>query len=320
VHTILAAALLIALPVAAGVQVELRRQPAEWIGSSVIADDGSGVVAVASHSPRSSRLVSFDKSGAATELRVPGIAINAIRPLRRNRYFVSGATEGHYTARVIEASKSGVVTVWDSASLGDAVTKNEDAVVAADASGVEWTALVPSAGDRFSVLFGSVSHPVATATYHFESVASFKGTPPRGFSGGSYDLAMLDGPRRDAHVAVLMPNGSVYVVSAKSGLKAILTSPLGGGQLLWEPSTQTLWLESGDTWSSFPLAATIRESKEKTAKPSMKRASLTTESIPQVIGFSDRAPTGIVKVSPSTKYLLVLPEGPKSNAVVIGTP
>lgn len=127
------------------------------------------------------------------------------------------------------------------------------------------------------MLFGSTSRPTADLQHHFEGSASYKGTPPRGFSGGSYDLAMLDGPRGDAHAAVLMPNGSVYVVSAESGLEAILTSPLGGGQLLWEPSTRTLWVESGDAWSSFPLAATIRESKEKSGKPALKRASLTTK-------------------------------------------
>lgn len=359
VTLMIAAALLAALPVAAAdVKVELRRQAKEWIGSSVIADDGSGVVAVASHAPRYSRLVSFNKSGAATEVRVPGIAINAIEPLGKNRYFVSGAVDGHYAARVIEASKSGVVTLWDSASLGTSVTGNENAVVAVDGSGTEWAALVPSTGGRFSVLFGTVSGPVASATYHFESASSFKGAPPRGFSGGSYDLAMLNGPKGDTHAAVLMPSGSVFVVSAKSGLKTILTSPLGGGQLLWEPSTQTLWVESGDAWSSFPLAATIRESKEKTAKPSTKRPALTTkferksgravsafplsggrfalrtndsgrsaleifpaaDAAPQVIGLSDLPPAGIVKVSPGAKYLLALPEGPKSSTIVIKTP
>jgi hypothetical protein len=359
VNVIIAAALLAALPIAAAdVKVELRRQPQEWIGSSVIADDGSGVVAVASHAPRYSRLVSFNKSGAATELRVPGIAINAIEPLGRNRYFVSGAVNGHYAARVIETSKSGATTVWDSTSLGEKVTRNEYAVVAVDATGAEWAALAPAAGGRFSVLFGSTSGSAAGAQYHFESAATFQGSRPRGFSGGSYDLAMLNGPRGDAHVAVLLPTGSVYVVSAKSGLKTILTSPLGGAQLLWEPSTQTLWVQSGEAWSSFPLAATIRESKEKTAKPALKRASLTTkferksgravsafplsggrfalrtnhdgrsaieiftaaDATPQIIGLSDVPPTGIVKVSPGAKYLLALPEGPKSNSVVIKTP
>jgi len=358
-NVMIAAALLGALPAAAAdPRVELRRQAREWIGSSIITDDGSGIVAVASHSPRYSRLVSFNKSGAATELRVPGIAINSIESLGKDRYFISGATDGHYTARVIDASKSGVVTLWDSSSLGDTVTKNENAVVAVDASGAQWTALVPSTGGRFSVLFGSISNPVPTMTYHFESSGSFKGTPPRGFSGGSYDLAMLNGPRGDAHVAVLTPSGSVHVVSANSGLKTILTSPLGGGQLLWEPSTQTLWVESGDAWSSFPLAATIRESKDKTAKPSMKRASLTTkfdrrsgravsafplsggrfalrtndngrsaieiftaaDAVPQVIGLSDLTPTGIVRISPSARYLLTLPEGPKSSTLLIKTP
>ena len=356
----IAAALLGSLPLAADVKVDLRRQAQEWIGSSVIADDGSGVVAVASHSPRYSRIVSFNKSGAASELRVPGLAINAIEPLGRNRYFVSGAAGGHYTARVIEASKggSGVVTVWDSASLGSAVTGNENAVVAVDASGAEWTALVPSTNGKFSVLFGSVPGTAAEMQYHFESGSSFKGAPARGFSGGSYDLAMLNAPRGDAHAAVLTPSGSVYVVSAKSGLKAVLTSPLGGGQLLWEPSTQTLWVESGDAWSSFPLAATIREQKEKTAKPAVQRASLTTkfdrrsgravsafplsggrfalrtnnggrssieiftaaDATPQVIGLSDIPQTGIVKISPSARYLLALPDGPKSNAILIKTP
>jgi hypothetical protein len=358
-NMMIAAVLLGAFPIAAAdVKVELGRQGKEWIGSSVIGDDGSGVVALASHSPRYSRLVSFDKSGAATELRVPGIAINSIELLGKNRYFISGATDGHYTARIIEAAKSGVVTVWDSASLGETVTRNENAVVAVDSSGTQWTALVPSTGGRFSVLFGSISSPAPAMTHHFESSGAFKGTPAPGFSGGSYDLAMLNGPRGDAHVAVLTPNGSVHVVSANSGLKAILTSPLGGGRLLWEPSTQTLWVESGAAWSSFPLAATIREPKEKTAKPALKRASLTTkfdrrsgravsafplsggrfalrtnhdgrsaieiftaaDAVPQVIGLSDLAPTGIIKISPSARYLLALPEGPKSNAILIKTP
>jgi hypothetical protein len=132
---------------------------------------------------------------------------------------------------------------------------------------------------------------------------------------------MLDGPRGDTHAAVLMPNGNVYVVSAKSGLKAILTSPLGGGRLLWERSTQTLWVESGDRWSSFPLAATIREPKETTARPALQQAAITAAgAVPQVIALSDVAPDAIVKVSPSAKYLLVLPEGPKSNAAVIRKP
>lgn len=359
-NLMIAAALLAALPVAAAdVKVNLRLQPKEWIGSSVIADDGSGVIAVASHAPRYSRLVSFDKSGAATELRVPGIAINALQPLGRNRYFISGAVDGHYAARVIETSKNGVATVWDSSSLGDAVTRNEDAVVAVDATGTEWAALVPSAGGRFSVLFGSVAGgSTAVAKHHFESGASFKGAAPRGYSGGSFDLAMLDGPRGDAHVAILIPTGSVYVVSAKSGLKTILTSPLGGGELLWEPSTRTLWVESGDAWSSFPLAETIRTPKQAAAKPALKRPALTTkfdrrsgravtafpltggrfalrtndggrsaielftaaDAQPQVIGLSDLPPTGIVKVSPSARYLLTLPQGPKSSAAVIRTP
>jgi hypothetical protein len=117
-----------------------------------------------------------------------------------------------------------------------------------------------------------------------------------------------------------MPNGNVYVVSAKSGLKAILTSPLGGGRLLWEPSTETLWVESGDRWSSFPLAATIREKKE-TAKPALRHAAVTAaDVVPQAIALSNAASDGIVKVSPGAKYLLVLPEGPKSNAAVIRKP
>ena len=354
----IAASLLGASPSAADVKVDLRRQAQEWIGSSVIADDGSGVVAVVSPSPRYSRLVQFDKTGAATELRIPGITVNAIQPVGKDRFFISGAAGGHYTARVIEASKGGVVTVWDSVKLGDAVTRNENAVVAVNANGTEWTALVPSTGGRFSVLFGSTSRSVADLQHHFEGSASYKGTPPQGFSGGSYDLAMLGGPRGDAHAAVLMPNGSVYVVSAKSGLETILSSPLGGGQLLWEPSTQTLWVESGDAWSSFPLAATIRESKEKSGKPALKRPSLTTkfdhksgravsafplgdgrfalrtnhdgrsaieiftsaDAVPQVIGLSDVLPAGIVKLSPNARYLLAYPEGPKSNAILIKTP
>lgn len=358
VNAVIAAVLLIALPLAAAdVKVDLRLQAKEWIGSSAIADDGSGVVAVASHAPRYSRLVSFDKSGAATELRVPGIAINAIEPLGRNRYFISGAVDGHYAARVIEASAKGVVTVWDSSSLGETVARNEEAVVAVDGTGTEWAALVPSANGRFSVLFGGVSG-ASGPKYHFEHGATFKGTPARGFSGGSYDLAMLNGPRGDAHAAVLTPSGSVYVVSAKSGLKTILTSPLGGGELLWEPSTQTLWVESGEAWSSFPLAETIRTPKEKTAKATLKRAALTTkfdrkigrtvsafpvsggrvalrtndggrsaieifaapDAAPQVIGLSGLPPTGIVRISPSARYLLALPGGPKSNAIVIMTP
>lgn len=355
---IIAAVLLTVLPAsAADVKIELRRQAHEWIGASVIADDGSGVVALASHSPRYSRLLSFDKSGAVTDLRVPGIAINSIERLGRNRYFVSGAAGGHFTARIVEASKSGVSTVWDAVRLGAALTANEDAVVAVDRSGTDWTALVPSSGGRFSVLFGSVPGSMPEMRHHFESGSSFKGKPGRGFTGGSYDLAMLNGPRGDAHVAVLTPTGSVYVVSAKSGLKAILTSPIGGGQLLWEPTAQTLWVESGDAWAAFPLATTIGESKEKTASPAMQRAALTTrfdrrngravtafplsggrfalrtndagrsaveifagpDDVPQVIELSGLKPTGIVKVSPGAKYLLVLPDGPKSNMGLIRT-
>lgn len=155
-----------------------------------------------------------------------------------------------------------------------------------------------------------------------------------------------------------MPTGSVYVVSAKSGLKTILTSPHGGGELLWEPSTQTLWVESGDTWSSFPLAETIRTAKAPAAKPALKRPALTTrfdrrsgravtafpltggrfalrtndggrsalelftaaDAAPQMIGLSDLPPAGIVRVSPGARYLLTLPQGSKSNAAAIGTP
>jgi hypothetical protein len=352
----LAALLLGALPLAADLKIDLHRQTQEWIGASVIADDGSGVIAIASHSPRYSRIVSFDPAGAASEVRVSGLAINAIEPLSRNRYFASGAVDGHYAARVIEVSKSGVVTVWDSAGLGDTVTRNENAVV--DTDGAEWTALVPSTSGTFSVLFGNVPGAAAEAQYHFESGASFHGAPARGFSGGSYDLAMLNAPRGDTHAAVLTPSGSVFVVSAKSGLKAVLHSPLGGGRLLWDSSTQTLWVESGDAWSSFPLAATISRQKEKTAKPVVQRPALTTkfdrrsgpatgafplsggrfalrttnggrssieiftaaDAIPQVIGLPDVPPTGIVKISAGARYLLALPDGPKGDAILIKTP
>lgn len=350
------AALVAALPAAAAdVKVELRRQAQEWIGSSVIADDGSGVVALASHSPRSSRLVSFTPAGAATEVRVPGIAVNAIQPLGSDRYFLSGAAEGHYAARVVQVSNGEVITLWDSSSLGESVTRNENAVVRVEASGTEWAALVPATGGRFSVLFGSVSDPASVTKHHFESAASFQGTPARGFSGGSYDMAMLGGPRGDAHVAVLLPTGSVYVVSPKSGVKAILTSSLGGGQLLWEPSAETLWVESGNAWSSFPVGKTILATKPAAAKPAMQRPVLVTkfekrtgrpvaafplsgnsfalrtndngraaieifttaDTSPRVVGLSDLPPAGIVKISPSARYLLTLPEGPKSNAIVI---
>lgn len=40
----------------------------------------------------------------------------------------------------------------------------------------------------------------------------------------------------------------------------------------------------------------------------------------QVIGLSDLKPAGIVRVSPGAKYLLILPDGAKSNMVVIRTP
>lgn len=155
----------------------------------------------------------------------------------------------------------------------------------------------------------------------------------------------------------MLPSGSVYVVSARSGVKAVLSSPIGGAELLWEPSAKILWVESGDAWSSFPLADVLGTPKEKAERPAIQRANLTTkfarrkaravsafplsggrfalrtsdggassieifsapDGDPQVIGLPNLAPSGIVKVSPNATYVLTLPEGPKSNAFVIGT-
>lgn len=177
----------------ADVRIPLPRQNDEWIGSSFISNDGSGAVVLASHAPRYSRLVSFDKSGATSETKIPGIAINAIEPVGGNRYFISGAIDSHYVARLIETTPTGISTLWDSTTLGQAVTRNENAVVAMDRTGNEWTALVPSVGGRFSVLFGSTSNAEAAARHDFESKTSFQGKPGSGSSGGSYDVKMLGG-------------------------------------------------------------------------------------------------------------------------------
>jgi hypothetical protein len=343
---------------AADVTIPVKLKANEWIGASLIEDDGSGTIIVTSPAPRASRVIRFDARGKATEVGVAGVSINSIQPLGGNRYFIRGGVgsgkDAHYAARIVDLATG--ATSWDSSKL--VASTNENAVTAVDAKGEHWAALVPTSLTRFSVLFGGVSANGATMKYHFENEATFGAGPSAQFTGGSWDLAVLGGRAGDTHVAVLTPQGSVYIVSAESGTKAILSPERGGGQLLWEQSTRTLWVESGESWSAFPLADTLDRQKAKTAAPASGRATVTTsfdrkhgsassafpltggrfalrtrsngESAVEIFSAHDAAPQvvplpgipeeAIVKVSSGGRAILTLPNGPRSAAAVVKLP
>lgn len=349
---------LMAGSLAADVTIPVNLKAKEWIGASLIEDDGSGAIIVTSPAPRASRAIRFDARGKATEVGVAGISINSIQPLGGNRYFVRGGVgsgkDAHYAARIVDLATG--ATSWDSSKL--VASTNENAVTAVDARGEHWAALVPTSSTRFTVLFGAVSKNAPTMKYHFESQATFGQGPSGQFTGGSWDLAVLDGRGADTHVAVLTPHGSVYIVSAESGTKTILSPERGGGQLLWEQTTRTLWVESGESWSAFPLAATVDRQKAKTAAPASGRAALVTsfalksgraasafplsggrfalrtrnlgqsaveifsthDAAPQIVPLPDLPAEGIVKVSRGGRAILTLRNGPRSAAAVVKTP
>lgn len=343
---------------AADVTIPVKLKANEWIGASLIEDDGSGTIVVTSPTPRASRVIRFDPRGKTTEVGVAGISMNSIQPLGGNRYFVRGGVgsgkDAHYAARIVDLATG--ATSWDSSKL--IPSTNENAVAAVDAKGEHWAALVPTSSTRFTVLFGAVSGNAATMKYHFENQATFGAGPSAQFTGGSWDLAVLGGRAGDTHVAVLTPQGSVYVVSAESGTKTILSPERGGGQLLWELSTRTLWVESGESWSAFPLSDAIDRQKAKTAAPASGRATVTTsfdrkhgrassafpltggrfalrtrnggesaveifsahDAIPQVVPLPGIPEQAIVKVSRGGRAILTLPNGPRSAAAVIKLP
>ncbi|HEX2060786.1 MAG TPA: hypothetical protein VHK90_08590 [Thermoanaerobaculia bacterium] len=305
------------LTATADVRIAVDPRPNEWIGASVVAVDGSGAVVMTSGSPRVSRLIRFDARGNKSETRIDGISVNALQPAGNDRFFIRGAigsgADARYVARLIRLTNGSLVTLWDSATLGSRVTRNEDAVVTLDPTGEWWSALVPSSSRRFAVLFGKTSAEDATMTYHVENETRFVNAPPAGFTGGSWELVSLGG----THAAALTPQGSVYIVSADDGVKTILSPERGGGHLEWDAATQTLWVESGKTWTAFALQDTLARRKEKTAKPGTTHASATTSQRPGPARPAGLPPGATVSVSPGGRAMLILPSGPRSREVIV---
>jgi hypothetical protein len=354
--TLMSAFILFSTAAYADRTVRLDVHPGEWIGAITVTDDGSAVAAIASREPRQSRLLRFDAKGTASEVLMSGIAVNSVQVIDDTRVFLKGATgPAGYTARLVDTATGAVL--WDAASLGPAITTNEEAIVAISDDGRNWAALQPLVAGRFRVLFGSMSRPAPATTYNFETQTRFSRGARGDFTGGSWDLALLAAPNAELHAAILTPQGSVYVVSASSGLKTILSPSAGGGHIAWHADGRKLWVQNGERWVVFDLSQDVARKKEREAAPwpaaAEKRpllplvtGSATTgipladggfarqtrdehgtaieifanpDAAPERIPLPGTSPAAVVRISPRGRAILILPDGPRSSSVVIRT-
>lgn len=328
---------LIAAVASADVQIPLQLRPSEWIGAQWISDDGSGLLAVTSHSPRSTRLLHFARGSVVRQTAVGDLAINQLRPVAGG-LFVSGATlrgaTAAYAHRLIRLRDGGHDVVWDASTLrGDVVGPDSHVKVSSDAR--FWVSAVET-GHGFNVAVGKIGSNVPQRTHRFK-VARVPTTPP-GMVADAFAVEFIG--TGTASVAVLW-RGRVYAFSDQSNEARLLTPRWGGSSLAYDSRANILWVNTSDTVTAFELPLqqgqhgraiepqrTARFTGARDARPlsnglvavrSESHLSLARADGSRVATVVELPRNGSFAVSPSGSEVLILPQGPKSSMAVVRT-
>lgn len=312
--------------------VDLGLRPGEFIGAAQVLDDGSAVLAVASQSPRQSRLVRIGLSGQAESVPVDGVAINHLQLVGPERYFVGGATANGYAHRLIGVSGGRESVLWDSTSLPASLRQGEY-ILRVDAAAKRWGSAVVR-GDTLAFSWGTIgaARPAATMTIESKVTGRF---PPR-FVFDATDIVF-----RGQDAAVLW-QGRVYLADlATARVDEVLSPSSGGAELHYDTTTGTIWV-GGNEWVAYDLR-TPRSGAQRRAERTVaadragwsavlsggRIAQLDRDGMRSVTILDARGRTestlrlpnatqfSVVRVSETGRAILVEPEGPRGSTVEI---
>jgi hypothetical protein len=327
---------LIAAVASADVQIPLQLGPSEWVGAQFINDDASGLLAVTTHSPRSTRLLQFRGGSVVRETAVGDLAINQLRPVAGGMLFVSGATlrgsTAAYAHRLIRLRDGGYDVLWDASTLrGDLAGPDRHIKVSPDAR--FWVSAVET-GDGFNVAVGKIGSSVPQRTHRFK-VARVP-TRPAGIVADAFGVEFID--TATPSVAVLW-RGRAYAFSDRSEEARLLLPPSGGSSLAYDSRANVLWLNTSRAVTGFELPLrpaphgraiqpqrVARFTGAREARPlsngliavrSESHLSLARPDGSRVATVAELPRTGSFAISPSGSAALILPHGPKSSMAVV---
>lgn len=341
--------------VAADVQIRIGQQPKEWIGASMIEDDGSGIIAVKNVNAKSARLLHFDSKGNVQSAVIPDMAVNHLKRLTDGTLFIGGARERGsrviYDFRIVRLRNGRYETLWEASSLS-AHGFEEGAGVDIDVSpdGKRW-AMTSQKRRGYRLAIGDVGKTEPLIDYDF-TLDSNSGKRPRGFVDDAFDVEFVS---TDSPTVAVLRSGKVWVFSGKQESPLLLTPFQGGSSLSFDPQTNKLWVNTTAILSAFdgsalgaatditrgvqPSSIVQFDSKARQifaltngdvilvkrvgdgSEVVFVHGADATTAVEDKHRFIASSPLhGSVAVSPSGSAVLLMPKGPASDAVTVHKP